>query len=207
MGTRSIILITGHGPTYRLYKHYDGYPIGNLPIIDRALERATRLNTIARERFKSKQESIKTATLAALIVGEAATENGFGAIIEHENSDAFSPVDFGNQWDLEWIYHIDTERQTLHIYGGGYSKDCGPQKHVENGMVDPLISVADDDKELREHVAIHVRDIEAWSFKVNPKPVAPAPNNVVKLALKEPFKTRKTAPKRKGSRLQPWQTK
>lgn len=48
MSTRSIILVTGKDSyrgekTVRLYKHSDGYPTGNLPIIADALKQANKL--------------------------------------------------------------------------------------------------------------------------------------------------------------------
>ncbi len=57
MSTRSIIVITGDGKhgtaqTIRLYKHSDGYPTGNLPIIAEALTKAKEQCKETNERFQ-----------------------------------------------------------------------------------------------------------------------------------------------------------
>lgn len=189
MGTRSIIVVTGptrlgfkKSPsdfrTYRLYKHYDGYPTSNLAIINGSIQQAQSL--------KLENGLISAATLTGLLIGGATDQYGMSAQLEHESQNPMEDSDLGDQWDLEWIYIIDTEHQTVNVYGGSY-KECSPQDHIKQGPIDPetfVDSLRDECKEShRNEIKSAVRAISAWSFKVNPQ------TNVIKIKSPKKSKT------------------
>jgi hypothetical protein len=175
MSTRSIIVITGkddynRSQTTRIYKHSDGYPTGNLAIINNAIERGLRLVSENNSRFKDNRE-MNTNCLAGLVLGEATTVYGMGAYIEERFEEELKPAHLGNQWDLEWIYVIDVSAKTVNIYGGGYTGKA-PQHALRKGAVDPMTYIkrlcedyqASEKKELKKLIT----SIEAWGFKINP---------------------------------------
>ena len=183
MSTRSIIVITGpqlygsKNKTIRLYKHSDGYPTGNLPIIERALGRATEMVSSDNARFsKDEPKPIYTETLVGLLIGESTSVYGIGARIDSYEDDTaeynseFKPEHLGEQSDLEWIYIIDLEAKTLNIYGGSYGTGL---EAVNNGPTDPSTYADQLSEEFKEDernsIKNMVKMVEAWSFKVNPK--------------------------------------
>lgn len=179
MSTRSIIVVTGKSKyngvkTTRLYKHSDGYPTGNLPIIEKALMRALRQNQTKAVRFSEPSpQPIGVDQLVGLIIGEATDEYGMGARIDDSGEflEAFKVSHLGDQWDLEWMYIVDLENKTVSIYGGDFTN--GPKAAYKRGTKDPLSYVKKLRRECQadETLATQtvVNDIEAWGFKVNPK--------------------------------------
>jgi len=175
MGTRSIIIVTGNGSrgenTYRLYKHWDGYPSGNLPIIAKALERSAVLLK-AEEKFPVRSRAkLSPECLAGLIVGESTGLYGIGARIEDIYSEGFSLKTLGDQCDLEWVYVVDLENRVVEVFGG-----FGDGKTIVNkGMRDPRKDA--DERDLLEiNEAIEL--IERSGFQVNGK------NKTIKIAVK-----------------------
>lgn len=177
MSTRSIIVLTGAAETIRLYKHSDGYPTGNLPVILEAIENGQRLTKEHAERFKENPKLISVDTLCGLIIGAATSVYGMGARIDSYDDDEavyqehFEPKHLGNQSDLEWIYLINLDNQTLSIFGGGYTGEV-PQVAFKNGEVDPVSYTKKLYPEYQDREAKETRElvskIEALGFKVNP---------------------------------------
>lgn len=176
MGTRSIILVTGKGQysehqTTRIYKHYDGYPTGNLDLINKAIERATKLETEYFGKYLEKRQC-SVDSIAGLIIGESVSIYGAQAEIEETFRGPIEGKHFGNQSDLEWIYVVDLNDKTIRIYGGGYFGE-GPQKAIAKGTVNPLM-YADQLKEEyqaeeKKETLKLITSLEAWGFRVNPK--------------------------------------
>ena len=169
MGTRSTILVTGHGNyspmTIRLYKHWDGYPTGNLSIIERALESAISLKSRDAARFGNDEKPLTVELVVGKIIGEATDVTGMGAKIEETFQDSLKPEHFGNQGDLEWVYVIDCDAKTVKMYGGDYQgkgKTKDPLSYIE--------CLKDEYKTREKHETEKlIRLVEAWGFKVNPK--------------------------------------
>lgn len=171
MSTRSIIVITGSAmysgsETVRLYKHSDGYPSGNLPIIAEALANGKRLL----EQYKETRP-LNVEAMLGLMIGAATSIYGMGAKPEETYREEFKPEHLGDQGDLEWIYLIDLEERTVQVYGGGFSGDL-PQRAYEKGVVDPLYTDPDLQNEYRvaerKEIERAIEQIEAQGFRVNP---------------------------------------
>lgn len=163
MATRSAIIVTGPSrfgavSTFRLYKHWDGYPTDNLPLIERALHRAQKL-------IRENDDVLSADTLTGLLIGESVTENSIGAKLEYQGG-AFGPDSVGDQGDLEWIYVIDTGAMTLKVYGGSYGARLSDQTKDPRTYVKCLIPAA----QVSELGTIEqaIREIEAWGMRVNP---------------------------------------
>lgn len=138
MSTRSVILVTGRDGfgspspvTYRLYKHSDGYPSANLPILANAISRGKEQQATSAARFKDKPKPVNSDQLVGLIVGEATSVYGMGAYVELTETEEFKPEHLGNQSDVEYTYVIDTDKKTLGVYGG-YGKGA-----LKRGPIDP----------------------------------------------------------------------
>lgn len=153
MGTRSIIVLKDKNEALRLYKHYDGYPTGVLPLLDTAL-RITGVGA------RTTAEHIVNAALA-----------GKDRVQIEDQTRRFNRAFLGDQWDLEWIYVVDIAAKTINIYGGGYTGEA-PQVAYGKGPVDPAI-YADSlyeqyqDAE-RKKTALLVADLAAAGYTVNP---------------------------------------
>lgn len=172
MSTRSIIVVTGKGrcdkENYRLYKHCDGYPSGNLPVIAEALERGV---SIVDEAKKDLTPSAKLTpdTLTGLLVGACVTVHGMGAEIEDHTSGECDVL--GNQGDLEWVYIIDTDTKSVNVYGGHYVSNNTPQKMVKAGTVDPLdyldsVSDSYQDK-IKQEIEEAVKAVKDTGYEIN----------------------------------------
>jgi len=190
MATRSMIIITGkdeyHTQTYSLYKHSDGYPTGNLPIILDAIKRAKEIVAASNERmkkFNSKREerTIQPNMLTGLVIGAATSEYGMGAALEESYQTEFKPemVDHG---DIEWMYLLNTDDNTLKIYGSDYDK----------GYKDPMAYIQCLRDECQDDEAKETKDllakIKKAGFTVNPEK-KPIKKPVKKTAKKTVTKT------------------
>lgn len=172
MSTRSIIVITGPAQysgheTVRLYKHSDGYPSGNLPIIVEALVNGKRLQ----KEYKEETRPLKVETMTGLLIGAATSIYGMGAKPEETYMEEFKPEHLGDQSDLEWIYLLNLQNRTVEIYGGGFSGEL-PQRAYEKGVVDPLqyayqLQSAYRASEIKM-IESAIKQIESLGFKVNP---------------------------------------
>lgn len=157
MGTRSLIIVTGHGRHgttvgFRLYKHWDGYPTGNLPVIEKALELSQRF-------MRQNDGKLSAETLVGMLIGAATDEHGMGAKLEWSGSrDAAFEIDHG---DLEWIYCVDTADMTLEIFGG----DIGNRTKDPMDYVKQLRTECQDSE--RHATDESVRMIESWGVSVN----------------------------------------
>ena len=141
MGTRSIILITGNDyynrpTTIKLYKHYDGYPSENLLVIGGAIQRARKVLT-----EMSIDKPLNVHLVSNSIQAETLSYEGFNAI-ESETFDApysLKCID-NSQWDLEYIYIVDLNRNSVDVYSGDFK--LGPRAGIKAGKLDPLSTVS-----------------------------------------------------------------
>lgn len=175
MSTRSIIVVTGRSryrsefETIRLYKHSDGYPTGNLPIILKSIQKSKEIEEDNNTGFKqSSGLKITADSFAGLVVGEAVTMYGMGARIEKRYFEELNPDHLGGQCDLEWIYIVNTEKRTVEIYGGGFTGKA-PQFALKKGMVDPVIYAKRyrDESFALKITQEMVKAIEAEGYSVN----------------------------------------
>ena len=108
MSTRSIILVKAHDSISRLYRHCDGYPTAQLPVISAAL--------------MANGKETRGLRFADCLVEVGA---GMGARIAPEDFRAGSDLeitaaDVGGQTDLEWIYVIDLINHNVSVYVGSW---------------------------------------------------------------------------------------
>lgn len=186
MGTRSIIVITGQArygqghETVRLYKHWDGYPTENLPIIAQAVARMEKSITDQPEPFRSKYPSVEGLT--GMVIGEASSCYGMGAQVDEDDhgrgtkarfAEAFDPKHLGMQSDLEWIYVVDAEARSVAVYGGEYTGEV-PQKAFKRGPVNPMAFVqrlrTDYQECGRSQIGEAIATLEASGWKLAEKP-------------------------------------
>lgn len=164
MSTRGIIIFVGKQAHYsearvgyRLYQHCDSYPTFTLPLIRDAIRAANKLvkdgNADSPVSDEHNRFAITAEMLAGLYIGKSTTLYGLGAKLEktvHMNSaptvlegksrflwDSRLTELLGEQGDLEWIYIVDTDKQNVDVFGGGYSGEL-PEKTLGEGTVDPL---------------------------------------------------------------------
>lgn len=170
MSTRSIIVLTGKNKTIRVYKHCDGYPTGNLPVIADAIK-ALGGNMKGAVKTVSKKLGIELTpdSLAEKILEVAELERDN---LEETFDGPLKPKMLGNQGDLEWIYVVDVDAKTLNVYGGGWTGEL-PQVAFKQGTVDPLSYVKKlipecQDRE-REETQVIMKQVEKLGFKLNPK--------------------------------------
>jgi hypothetical protein len=164
MSTRSVIIVTGQGQygqeTYRLYKHSDGYPSGNLPIIESAIRSAKKQCEVNNARFKPPFIDDKTITpnqLVGHLIGAATSVYGMGATVEFHAQEEFKPEHLGNQWDVEYVYIVDLALQQVRIYAGSF-KD-GIQAGYAKGTIDVLDTEDKKDKKRIQKAVNRLIDI------------------------------------------------
>lgn len=186
MSTRSIIVVHGrdlhNDAVVRLYKHSDGYPTGALGVINEALEAAQK-NKYTPIYGDDKKPRINVSTLVGLLIAAGTSEYGMGVQIDTDFDDEklanFSGAEFnrkkhlGRQSDLEWVYIIDVNKQTVSIFGGGYTgktpdtfKPADPYAYAGCLYEQYQAGEIDRTKKL-------INSIEAWSFKVICKEAKP----------------------------------
>ena len=135
MSTRSIIILTSKTKTVRVYKHCDGYPTGNLPVIAEAIQKTLGSKKGAVKKLEKKlgmQFDVDNLAQAILKVAELDKSN-----LEEQFSSSLKPKHLGDQSDLEWIYVVDVDAKTVNVYGGGYTGNL-PQVAFRKGVVDPM---------------------------------------------------------------------
>ena len=173
MSTRSIIVVTGKKKTIRIYKHCDGYPTSNLPIIADAVAQPDAYATKGavskiEKKLGIKVDTVKSLAFAICKEAEFKPENA----IEDEFEGALKPEHLGGQQDLEWIYVVDVDAKTVNVYGGGYT-GCAPQTAYKQGVVDPLSYANKMREEYQERERKDIQKamdaVEATGFKLNPK--------------------------------------
>lgn len=169
MSTRSIIVVTNEIETIRLYKHSDGYPTDNLILIKESLAKAIDQ---CKKHFVSykvnPQRTPRVDQVSGLLVGFSTTCYGIGARIEEKHRGPFVPKHLGDQGDLEWIYIVDLQHQTIGVYGGGYTGKP-PQIAFKKGPVDPKIYATslylEYQKETLEAITEEMSAIDKLGFK------------------------------------------
>lgn len=151
MGTRSIVLLTNGKKTHRVYRHYDGYPTAQLKDLYNSIKGKRTINQILNSYTKAEDFN-------------AELEETFAEKLE------LTEKHLGNQWDLEWIYIVNTKQKTIDVYGGGYTGES-PESHVKSGLVNPLSYVEvlyDDYKESeKRHINNVVFDLLSIGYTVN----------------------------------------
>lgn len=106
MGTRSAIFIKSQGNNktvskwHRFYKHWDGYPTGNLPLID----------TIATLHNKIKSNSIKSLVELSCQLNQCKAE------FEGTKLDLKSIMSHSDHGDLEWVYILDLDSKEVKVF-------------------------------------------------------------------------------------------
>jgi hypothetical protein len=185
MSTRSIILVTSKTKTVRIYKHCDGYPTGNLPVIADALKNmlgkpckdVKKLNSMLGIQF-----DVDSIAKEIMTVAELDASN-----LEAQYKGPLKPAHLGNQGDLEWIYVVDLSKKSVDVYGGGYTGN-GPQGAYKKGTVDPMryVDCLYPEYRAKEGVLIKqaVEALEKLKFKVNAKKKS-KPKGVVAKAAAE----------------------
>ena len=150
MSTRGIYVLVGASNQVpkgiRLYQHCDMYPTQALPLIRNAIRKAEKLLVKGRDRFGSGMGyTVTPDMLAGLLIGENTSIHGMGTSIEESRQlVAVTPGEIegilGNQGDLEWVYVVNTDNQTVNVYGGGYTGEI-PAEFLKAGTVEPLTYV------------------------------------------------------------------
>lgn len=176
MGTRSLIVVTGRSlyggaSTTRLYKGSDGYPTDTLDVIERAISKANNQVKEQNEKWGDNKASINHSQLVGLIIGESTSTYGQGAVVEKQYEKPLNENrHLGNQWDVEWIYIVDTDLSTVRVYGGGCAT---PKNHISHGPTDPTSyaeCLRDEyQEEERKEIKNLIKKIEKQGFKLNPK--------------------------------------
>lgn len=176
MGTRSIIVVTGNSraggaSTTRLYKGYDGYPTDVLSVIGDALKKANKQVKEQNEKWGENTNFINQSQMVGLIIGESTGIYGQGAVVDKTYYKPFDKRHLGNQWDLEWVYIVNTDAKTIEVFGGGCAV---PKDHLAQGYTDP-VSYAEYLREEfieeeKKEIKSLVKTIEKEGFTVNKKP-------------------------------------
>ena len=171
MSTRSIIIVTGMTSeeprvetTVRFYKHCDGYPSGTLPIIRLAIE----VSKILTGQAKCQNIVQFFKTIAKLPLDQDFDKSCRKKA--YYEAAPFLLSHLGNQVDLEWIYILNTNDNSLKIYGGGF-KNISPQEFIQRGLANPEVYVNSLYPKYREVeleiIKQSVLDIEKTDFSVN----------------------------------------
>lgn len=181
MSTRSIIVLTSAIQTVRIYKHSDGYPNGNLPVIARAIE-ACGARKGARKKLDKKlgyELNVNTLAQAVLAEGELDPRN-----LEETFKEPFRPTHLGVQEDLEWLYVVDIDAKTVSVYGERWTGES-PQVAFKKGTTDPMVYAKQMCEEYqereRESIRAAMKEVEATGFKLNP-PKKPKRGKLAKAA-------------------------
>lgn len=134
MGTRSVIIVSGlkrfseKKSFRRLYKHWDGYPLGALPVLLTAVKESTRLLSLETE---TKYQTTDVDVFCKLIEYGDLSCNSTGARVEAKSNSVFEI--FGNQSDLEFVYVIDITRKWIFVFGSGIGD---VEHHIKSGSID-----------------------------------------------------------------------
>jgi hypothetical protein len=184
MGTRSVIFVTGNHPygektmqTFRLYTQW-GCPETMLRVLRDAARQAEKL--LARYRIlQPKAPGISAAGFAGCVLAADVGWNGLQTRIGTDVGDdgrpaeavfhgTLDPKHYGEQGDLEWVYVLEVNARTLHIYHCGYGT---PAEHLAHGPVDPRVYadelLAQYQSNCRKTIALLVRSIKSLGWQVN----------------------------------------
>jgi hypothetical protein len=156
MGTRSIIMVTGKGQhaegfeTVRLYRHYDGDPMWNLPSIIAGIERAQSLVFEWNSKSFNFGRQFAIGDVRArvfadcIVAGSISWYSGFDIRVDDEDDNLpgeglavfrgpLTLENCGNQGDLEWMYVVDTIQKSVKVYGNG----SNPEDLLAGGLTHP----------------------------------------------------------------------
>ncbi|HVS38474.1 MAG TPA: hypothetical protein VMS17_23145 [Gemmataceae bacterium] len=186
MGTRSITVVTGRHTqddaqkeTIRLYRHWDGSPDVMLSTIADAI--AVAQNVLARwqGRWRTLHPEVQSVTAKCLADALLAASLGMhGMSMRLDDKDGTPALfrgpptaqAFGDQCDLEWVYVLDAEARTVHVYGGYGSA----RKLMKAGPADPtayLEAIRDEYKaQVIEAIQSGLGAIRSAGWHVNPVP-------------------------------------
>ncbi len=189
MGTRSITVVTGRHTqddklkeTIRLYRHWDGSPDVMLATIAAAI--AVAQNILGRwlDRWRTLHPDVRSVTAKCLADALLAASLGMsGMSMRLDDKDGTPAVfrgpptaeAFGDQADLEWVYVLDTDAQTVRVYGGYGSA----RKLMKADPVDPtayLEAIRDEYKaQVIETIQSGLGAIRSAGWQVNPVPKRP----------------------------------
>ena len=156
MGTRSSIFVKktdnkGITKFYRFYKHWDGYPTGNLSLI---------INLLVLD-SKVKQPIKKLMALASELDNQKSEYEGTKSTLNEI-------VSHNEHGDLEWTYLVDLDQKSVDI---AESQNGTSDALLANKLTDPLkyvnrlIESARSSESLRTKE--YVNRINSLGFKVN----------------------------------------
>ena len=146
MSTRAIIVVTGEnriGPrAVRLYKHSDGYPTDTLADLVTATERAEGYITTRGQDLTIYTQDCSVPALKDMpppgFAAQVTTAGFYWHGSAYRVDEVFPSPDgtdiFGDQGDLEWVYHVNLTTRTITVWGGGYG---APEEHFARGPVHP----------------------------------------------------------------------
>jgi hypothetical protein len=165
MSTRSILIYTNEKETIRVYKHFDGYPTGNLPVIKESLEGISNL-----EKFIKGNDEIPLASIIRYFKDDEKLEiefQGKGHFDPKQRTNKFKKEVMGEQSDLEWVYVIDLTNKKVSCYGNNYGE---AKEHFKKGITDPITYVKClypqyQEKE-RQEIEQAIEAIQTIGFKV-----------------------------------------
>jgi len=169
MSTRSAIIVKGQGLyggacATRLYKHCDGYPTDNLPLIRDAIKLASRLQAESNKRWKE-SKGITVDCFSGAVVAASLSVYGLAAQVEETAKDIASVC--GNQGDIEWVYIVDLDAESVKVYRGSTYRG----EFLKRGTVDPCVyadSISEEYKASEKRaIQSAVRSIKKLGFKVN----------------------------------------
>lgn len=185
MSTRSIIMIVGKGNynderSVRIYRHSDGYPSSVLPLIAVVLSKANEQCEADNRRYNSGKPRVPIVEqVVGLLIGASTDTYGMSVRIDEGEDgkpaiyfEKFKVKHLGNQYDLEWVYVVDLNSDSVKVYGGGYSGES-PQHTYRKGLVDPLSYADQLKKEFQEQERQEIKKaialIKGTGFTLNPK--------------------------------------
>ncbi len=189
MGTRSIVVVTGRHAqddklkeTIRLYRHWDGSPDVMLATIGAAIAVSQGILARWQDRWRTLNSEVRSVTakcLADAVLAASLGIHGMGMRLDDRDGTAAAfrgpPTAraFGDQGDLEWVYVLDADARTVHVYGGyGTAREV-----MQDGPTDPMTYLEGIRDEYRAGVAESVRAglaaIRAAGWEVNPGPRLP----------------------------------
>ena len=186
MGTRSITVVTGphsqdktRKETIRLYQSWDGSPDMMLANIAAGIALTAPILARWQSLWRSIQPEVQSVPAKCMADAVLAASLGiYGMSMRQDDKDgrpaAFqgppAAQAFGDQGDLEWVYFMDVDAKTVHVYGGyGLAQDI-----MKNRPTAPMLyleAIRDEYQvEIGECIQAGLAAIRKAGWKINPIP-------------------------------------